>query len=111
VNDRHRSRPESYSIGRFDNGKPYVVLPLGHMWTTDPEAAAIGLVIYRERSGGRHCRAMTADDCKRALVVASRHKEGFDAHGEPVSDEVKRRAPTVIRKLRKCLQKLNVAPA
>ena len=52
---------------------------------------------------------MTADDCKRALVVASRHQEGFDGQGEPVSDEVKRRAPTVIRKLRKCLQKLNMA--
>ncbi|WP_420611104.1 HNH endonuclease [Candidatus Poriferisodalis sp.] len=105
----HRSRPESYSIGRFDNGEPYVVLPLGHIWTTHPEADEIGLVIYRERSGGRHCRAMTAVDCERALAVATRHKEGIDGQGRRVSAEVKRRAPTVVSKLRKGLQKLSAS--
>ena len=109
MREPHRSRPEGYSIGRFDNGEPYVVLPLGHLWTTHPEADAIGLVIYRERRGGRHCRAMTADDCEHALAVATRHKEGFDGQGEPVSDEVRRRAPTVIRKLRKGLRRLHEA--
>lgn len=101
-------RPERFSVILPEDGtEPYVVLPLGSIWPSHPEAAAIENLIWdsghRDRAWG-----MTVSRCVEARMVAGRHASGVDALGNPVSVQVRDGARRVLKKLDTGLRALAV---
>ena len=103
-----RSSPQNRYRVEFpsDGSGPYVRLPLGGNWTSDPEAAAIGFELPGRQRNGNHHRAMTVADCVEAFVVARRHKGGRDADGKEVDAPISGGAGRVLKKLERCLEGL-----
>ena len=100
------SRPERFSVAFPDDGsEPYVVLPLGSIWPSHPEAAAIANLIWdsghRDRDWG-----MTVSRCIEARAIAGHHARGVDALGNPVSAQVRDGARRVLKKLDTALRAL-----
>ena len=100
------SRPARFSVAFPDDGsEPYVVLPLGSIWPSHPEATAVENLIWdsghRDRAWG-----MTVSRCIEARAIAGRHARGVDAFGNPVSAQVRDGARRVLKKLDDGLQAL-----
>ena len=103
------SRPKRFSVEFPDDGaEPYAVLPLGSIWPSHPEAAALAKVIWD--SGGRDRDwAMSVPDGIDARSVARRHAQGRDADGGDVGTQVQNGAKRVLSKLGGCLRALEAA--